>query len=371
MIIHFSILFVILFVSLIWGQRVKELKLNCIYNGYDYSLIKSQLLPWVLIFGYICFLATMRSGMNDTSVYINSFINKSGTWMEIQDILSSDGKDKAFDIAANLFKMFISDDYHAWFFLFAIIESLAFVYILRRECIDLTVACYLFFSSTLYYNYFSMMRQWFAAVLLFAGAGLIKRNKTVLYLGLCIILAQFHTSAYLFIPIYFMVKGKAWSRKQNLIITVFVCIIILLNPFLRGVENLLEGTTYDYVIDSMSSGNGSSIIRVFIAAVPVFLAWVNREYIEGEMINICVNMSLLNLLLTILATFTNGLYVIRLSTYTGLYNMLLYPYLLNIVVSNKTIIKIGFYLLYFVFYVYQMQHQGAFGYASDILGVFT
>ena len=58
----------------------------------------------------------MRSGMNDTSAYIHSFDLISGTWDEINEILSGAGKDKAFYVTANLFKMFVSDDYHAWYF---------------------------------------------------------------------------------------------------------------------------------------------------------------------------------------------------------------------------------------------------------------
>lgn len=135
---------------------------------------------------------------------------------------------------------------------------------------------------------------------------------------------------------------------------------------------MLQGTTYDYVIDTMQSNSGSSAIRIVIAAVPVALSWIHRNQITGKMINIAANMSLLNLLLTVLATFTSGLYVIRLSTYTNMYNLILYPYLLTICIKgrNRQIIKLAFYIFYFAFYVYQMIYQGAFGYNSDILGVF-
>ena len=372
MIIHLSILFVIVFASFFYNRRTVQQKLLCIEEGRDYAEIKGQLLPWLLVFGYIAVLAGLRTSMNDTSVYVSSFQDTPGTWEAIINTLQTDGKDKGFAISMNLFKRYISDDYHAWFLLFAILESLAFIYILRRECVDFTSACYYFFASTLYYNYFSMMRQWFAVVILFAGSLLIKAKKPILYILLCVLMAQFHTSAYLMIPVYFMVKGRAWSLMQVLILLGFCIAVVFLNPLLQSLGDALEGTTYDYVVDAMQTSSGSSAIRIIIAAVPVVIAWLDRKHIHGRMIEICINMSLLNLLLNILATLTSGLYVIRLATYTALYNVILFPYLLHFsfVGKNRVLIKALFYGLYLLFYFYQMSHQGAFAYRSDILGSF-
>lgn len=371
--IHFSILAVILFCALIWERPIKYHKLKCIYYGerYDY---KSLLMPWLIVFGYIAFLAAMRSGMNDTSAYVQSFHNIPGTWESVAQIIDGDGKDKAFDITANIFKMYISSDYHWWFAFFAIIESGIFIYVLRRESVSFLDSCYVLFAATIYYNYFSMIRQWFAVLLLFAGSRLIKERKTIPYILLCIIAAQFHNSAYLFIPVYFIVTGEAWSKKQNILILASVLALIFLNPILNAMQTTLEGTTYDYALDAMTSGSGSSIIRPIIAAVPVVIAFLYRRRIDksNKMINVCINMSLINLLLNLLAAFTSGLYVIRLATYTAVYNLILYPYVLNVAVSgnDRKFIKTCFYIIYFLFYCYQMSHQGSWGYSSDILGTF-
>ena len=370
MIIHFSILFIIIFTSVLYGRYFRYRKLSCITNNQDVAEFKGSAIPWILVFGYIAILAGCRSGMNDTYVYIESFQNASGTSYETNQILSSDIKDKAFYLFQNVFKQYISSNYHAWFFLFSIIESLSLIYILRRECVDFSSACFFFFASTLYYNYFSMMRQWFAVVVLFLGSLLIKKKKPIWFFLLCIVMAQFHSSAYLMIPVYFIVSRPAWSKIQIAFIITFCIALIMLNPLLASLDDLLAGTTYDYVIDAMQSNSGSSAIRIFIAAVPVILAWMYRKQITGRMIDICVNMSIINLLLNVLATFTSGLYVARLSVYTSIYNVILYPYLLHLTVKgkNRQLLKFFFYFFYFLFYIYQMKYQGAFGYSSNILG---
>lgn len=366
MIIHLSILGVILIVCGIWEMPTK-------WNRIQFYNYRMPILPLLIIFGYIAFLAAMRSGMNDTSVYVSSFNNIPGTLEDIQRILVSDGKDKGFDILANLFKLFISDDYHMWFGFFAVIESLCIIYILRRESLSILVSSFFFFASTLYYNYFSMMRQWFAVCVFFFAFRWLKKRKFLIYLICCLLIAQIHTSAYVCIPVYFLVNGKPWSKKQLSYILAAGIALIFLNPILSALEN--TNTNYDYVFSTMATNTGSSPVRIAIAAVPILLSLLYKPWIEKEndiTLDISINMSLINLLLTIIATFTSGLYLIRLSLYFNMFNMLLFPILLEKILTgdNKKIIKTSFYVFYFLFYFYQMQHQGAFGYNSDVLGIF-
>lgn len=371
MIIHLSILFVILLASLMFEHREKQYALGAISRGHWFITVRT---PWVIIFGYLAYLAAMRSSMNDTYVYRDSFLSWPATWEAFQIQLSSAelGKDWAFNAVGILFKILVSEDYHAWFALFAVAESLAFVYILRRYSVSILDCCFFFFASALYYNYFSMMRQWFAVVMIFAASRFIAERKFFRFAAVCLIVGQFHSSALMIIPLYFVVKDRAWSTKQTVLLLSFVVALFFLNPIMGGLEDALEGTTYDYAVSAMASGSGSSFIRALITVVPVLLAFIYRDDTDNPMINVCINMSVINCMLNILASFTSGLYVIRFSTYTNVYNMILYPYLLNVSIRGRSrkSIKILFYISYMAFYFYQMNHQGAFGYGSDILGNF-
>ena len=175
------------------------------------------------------------------------------------------------------------------------------------------------------------------------------------------------------IAVYFLVRGVAWGRKQTFIITLFTLVMIFLQPILDTADAGIG--TYGYVVTEMNNSNGSSIIRPIIAIVPVILAYMYRNKVNynDKVINICVNMSLLNFMLNFLATFTNGLYIIRMSTYMNMYNAILYPYLLNVSINkdkNKSVIKLGFYLLYFMWYMFEMTYSGGFVFYSDIIGYF-
>lgn len=371
MIIHLSILFVIILVSLMYERREKYYALGCVSRGHWFITVR---MPWIIVFGYVAYLAAMRTDMNDSSVYIQSFNALPATWAAFSRQMASAelGKDWAFDAVSILFKILVSDDYHLWFAMYAIVESIAFVYILRRNSVSIFDCCFFFFCSALYYNYFSMMRQWFAVVMIFAASHYIAEGKFFRFAAVCLFVGQFHSSALMVIPLYFVAKGRAWSTKQNMLIIGFVVALLFLNPIMGGLEDALDGTTYDYAISAMASGSGSSFIRALIAVVPVGLAYMYRDDTDNPMINVCINMSVVNCLLNVLASFTSGLYVVRFATYTNVFNMILYPYLLNVSITGKSRrnIKFLFYIVYLAFYYYQMNYQGAFGYSSDILGRF-
>lgn len=364
---HFSILLVILIAAFLYERQIRYNKIMDIYEGTPYYY-RSPLMPWLLVFGYLAILSGYRSAMNDTTTYIDFFKSTEASWDSFIKMFSKDIKYVGTDAFQVLFKMFVSENYHMWFLTWAVIESCLFVNVLRRESVSFLDACFFFFASTLYYNYFSMMRQWMAVAISFWGARYLRDDKMIKYFFTCAVAALFHTSALVMIPIYFMVRGKPWQWKQLLIIAGFAASLAALNPILSALEASAEGTVYDYAIERMNTNTGSSIVRGVITAVPVILAFFARNEIDDPMINVCVNMSLVNMMLNILASFTSGLYVIRLSTYLAVYNAILYPYLLNVVLEkNKQLIKLGFYVLYLAYFIYQNNHGGTWGYRSDVL----
>lgn len=370
MVIHLSILLVILLVCLFAERSNRRFALECIEEGNWFIHPRT---PWVIILGYIAFLAAMRTGTNDTSAYIQSFNHLPATWEAFRKQVASAelGTDWAFDAISILFKILVSDDYHLWMGMYAAVEAMAFVYVLRRNAVSIFDCCFYLFCSTLYYNNFSMMRQWFAVTMIFAASHYIAEGKFWRYALVCLLVGQCHSSALLMIPMYFIVRGNAWSQKQMLLILAFAVGMIFLDPIMSSMEATLSGTTYDYAISAMASGSGSSIIRALIAVVPVALAYIYRVDSENPMINLSVNMSLINFMLNLLASFTSGLYIIRFATYTAVFNLILYPYLLNVSVrEHQRVIKPLYYIIYLAFYFYQMNYQGSFYYGSDILGKF-
>lgn len=370
MVIHFSILGVIIVVSLLYNR-------NCLKNKLNNEKYQMPIMPWLLIFGYIAFLAAMRSGMNDTSVYVYDFELAEGTInAAVNSWKTLDIKYKLYFTLQNLFKFFVSDDYHIWFLFLAAIQSFCFIKVFRKNCYGIFIPCYYFFTSSLYYNYFSMLRQWTAVAIAFYGFEFFKEKKWGKYVVCSLIAFLFHPSAIVCVAYVFLSTGRPWKKRQSLILLGATISLFLLNPILNTLSIFAEDTTYDYAISALQSNTGSSPVRIIIAAIPVALAFYYRESIDkdnNKTIDMCVNFAILKLLATIVATLTNGLYVTRLASYLGPYTVILYSYILNKTIKGKDrkIIISIFVVAYFLYYCYAMTHQGAWGYRSDILGTFS
>ena len=262
--------------------------------------------------------------------------------------------------------MMFGQNYHGYFLLVAFFECCLFVHVMRREAIDYTIATFYFFTGGFYYNNFSMMRQWLAVSIVFTSIGALRDKRFFKYALICFIGGLFHPSAWLCIPIYFLVEMEPWSPQQLLLTLAFAVAMMFMNLILSVLSSSLEGSTYGYALETMAGNNGSSIIRAFIAVVPVVLAFLFRTGEENRTYKVCVNLALVNTMLNLLAAFTSGLYVVRFATYVGIFGVILYPYLLHSSKCSKAV-KLGFYVLYLAYFVYSTSHQGAWGYKSDVL----
>ena len=112
-----------------------------------------------------------------------------------------------------------------------------------------------------------------------------------------------------------------------------------------------------------------------IAMIPCVIAYMTRYAIEDEnnkLINFSINMSVINFCLYIIATFSSGMVVGRLTTYFDIYNLILLPWLMHHAFTERSrkmviLLCMAFYLIVFYF---QMVITWGMRYESDILKIF-
>lgn len=370
MVIHYSILGLILIVSFFWNRSaISKKKLD--------SSSKIALTPWLIVFAYLAFLSAMRTKMNDTFIYMHGFNGASGTLSAAIDALkNSDIKYVFTNFLREIFKCYISDDYHAWFALFAIVDSICFIYVYRRECNDILIPMFYFFVSNLYYNYFTMMRQFIAVAICFASVELMKQRKWIKYFLCCLLAFLFHPSAIFVVLFMFLSLNQPWEKRQNFIVAFFIVAMLFANPIVSAFSDSGEESSYGYVFDALSTNTGSSPLRVAVAIAPVFLSFIYRKEIKAEnsfILSFSVNMATFELLLLAVATFTNGLYVVRLATYLAPYTCILYSYLFTKIIKSKytPLLVVGFFVMFLAYYILLERHSGTGYYISDILNIDT
>lgn len=354
------------FVICIWNENhYREIWDGSRYRRYAY---------WhqaILFFAVVIFFCGLRSGIADTGTYISMFEQFPDSILKVN--MEDIGKDKGFYLISVMFKQLISTDFHGWLFLITLISGVALMCAFVKYSEYFGLSCYLLIATTMFTYFVNGIRQFLVVTIFFWASYMIVEKKWKSYFLLILLLSTIHGSAILLLFVYFLGDTKPWGRKMRTVILLSLLFGVFFDKLFPILGNVLMETQYKGYVNYISSqGRGSSVIRLAIAAVPCFLAYLGRRAVEREhnrYINFCINMSVINFCLYIIATFSSGMVVGRLTTYFDIFNLVLLPWLLHHVFteeSRKIVILacMGFYLIFFYF---QMVMVWGLGYESDIL----
>ena len=256
----------------------------------------------------------------------------------------------------------------------ALIACVPVVYIIYKySCpYELGIALYVL---TGYYT-FSMngIRQYAAAGILVLGTKYLLSDKKLdffKYLIFVIGAWLFHPSALIMIAVYFVVRRKAWTPTTFIFLVGTVFVTLIFNAILPTFLDLLEDTSFSRYAENgwftEGTEQGSNIIRVIVLAVPLVLAFLEREFFRmryGRKWDILVNLSIINLAFYILSLY-NWLFA-RLAIYTSVYVVIMMTY---VITQSENAQKAQWLyptsLLMYTFYYYNVRYSIE-SYASEL-----
>ena len=306
-----------------------------------------------LLFAVIAFLpvflfVSVGEIRSDIWAYLDSYDKLSPSISEVFQNWWND-KGPGFTLIEVLIKRVFGNNHDAFRIVFALIQSIPLILIYRKYSEDYVFSIFLFIAMK-YYNGWMMngLRQFVAACIIFAATPLLIKKKIIPTVLIVILAMTIHNSAMMMIPIVLVIWFEPW--KKGILIS-FIVFVVALFIFVNTTDMLSE--------EILKNDDGANPIRVVISAIPVVIAFVGRKKIESAnnpLINICVNMSVFTMLIYFVATFTNGVGTGRLPIYTGLFNLILIPYLAKNVFDEKISknIKVFFVLFYTAFFFYSV-----------------
>lgn len=326
---------------------------------------RSNALFTLIIMAIFVLVAGLRDGIGDTKAYIHLYkLISSG-----QYVYSEGGYEPGFLYFLYLLTK-ISIDPQIMIFVTALITNVLNIWTFRLYSSYFELQTYMYITAGYYIASMNGIRQALVASILFACTRLIIEGKFKQYLLIIIIMSTFHTSALIMIPVYFIVRNKAWSKKVLLLIVASTVCLVAFQPVIDIIFKLLEGTkygAYSNVIDLEHNG-GTNILRVMVSAIPVILAYLGRNKLELEWTNsnIYVNMSLINFIIMLFSRYS-WLFA-RFTYYFQLYNFILLPYCIKLLFDKKgkRLIYILFIVCYFIYFVYDTKIMGI-NYSSEFI----
>lgn len=347
------------------------------YLGEDVYEARAHLFMAVVTFAVIVFFAGARSYVADTGAYIQMF-KEYPLFQNAYDVIFDDSaREPGFRLFSILIKTYISNDYTVWLSIIAVISGVCVMYPLYKYSCNFGVSAFLFMASCQFTWMFNGMRQFLAAAIIFACTGLILKNKTLLYILIVCVLSTIHQSALLLIPMYFIVQGEPWNKRTMLFIVCIVLAMLFTSKFTNLLTDVVEQTDYATSVNEFKdTDDGTNVIRILVESVPVILAFIYRNKIKDKItpiIKLSINMSLIASGLYIISKVaSSGVLLGRLPIYFSMYNLILLPWLLKNMFSDreKDLIYYTMIICYFGFFYYQMVVAwNGMGYASRVLNL--
>lgn len=306
-------------------------------------------------------ISGLRRGIGDTGMYMHSYR------LMVQDPGSVDfSKDPGFTALSFILSQ-ISSNPQTLIFVVALVTNSLNIGMFYKYKSYFELQVYLYMASGYFTTTMNGIRQCFAAALVFVCNKFIVNGDFKKYLIFILLISLFHGSALIMIPIYFIVRQKAWSK--NVIKLIFLaCIgVIFYDLFSEVLFKALQNTQYGHYSEFQEGG--SSVIRTVVNAVPVVLAYIKRDELKEKWpeSNIFINMSLINVIFVAFGMM-NWIFN-RFSLYFQLYNFILLPYIIKNCFKGKErrLIYVGFLICYFIFFYKEQVIQLGMKYNSNYL----
>ena len=313
----------------------------------------------VLLFLPISSIACLGTPRSDTWLYISIFENFTTDGRELFQSLTQAESGQGFQILQFVVKKLFGNNVVAFRIILALLHSIPLIFIFRKYSESYLMTIFLFVASGCHAGWMmNGIRQFIAVVIIVGATPLLLKRKYLQMILVVLVASTFHVTALLMLPVIFIVQGKAWNEK-----TVFYIIVVLIAMYLFDIytglmDFMLQGTEFEGAVDNWQAlgDDGTNPIRVFVNAIPMLLAFLGRNHIRQEndqMLNICVNMSVITTGLYLISMVTSGIMIGRLPIYTSLYNLILLPNLIPKMFTESSVrmvrlLMVGFYMIYYM-----------------------
>lgn len=320
-----------------------------------------------LIIAIFTFFAAVRSNVGDTEQYMYSFEVFNSTLKECI------GLNNGFYLFFVYPLKNLGFDSQSLIIVTSLIIYPFILWRLLHNSDNAVMSVILFVFSGSFVNSMNGLKQFIVTVVLFLIYPWIVKTKDRKWIIVVLFLSLIHATALILIPIYYVSKWKPWSAKSIFLIIFIAVVFLMFNSLAPTLYEFLEGTRYANYENADYTMQKVNVFRILFSCIPIFLAFIcrNIKCIQDPETNFIVNNCLFYFVFMLFGYY--GASYARFCIYFELYPLLLIPRLINNCFKtdmDKSIMKLGFYLLYFAFFFYQIQISwGGFSITSKLLGM--
>ncbi|MBC8079060.1 MAG: EpsG family protein [Gorillibacterium sp.] len=302
----------------------------------------------------------LRNNIGDTFYYMHAYITDDFNWTSVLA-----NKDIGFGILQMVLHRY-TEDPQLLVFITAFLTNILILLVLYKYSALFELSVYVFLTSGMFVTSMNGIRQYLAAAIVFAGTKYLLEGNWKRYFLIVLLAGTIHQSALILIPLYFLVRRKAWTATTFLLLLTAVVLVFGFNQFADLLFNALQDTQYSHY-RTFAEG-GANVIRVGVEAIPLLFAYLGRERLRElfPQIDIFVNLSLLSLIFMLIAT-QNWIFA-RMTIYFSLYQLIMIAWMVkSFRKKDQKLIYLAILVFYFIYCFYDNVYILQLEYKSDYL----
>jgi transmembrane protein EpsG len=320
----------------------------------------------LLIFGVLLSLVLisgLRTNIGDTGAYKHAYVLNNFTWEYI-----TSQKDIGFGILQMVLKKY-SNNPQIMLFTTALITNVLIVSTFYKYSRMFELCIFVYITNGFFLTTMNGIRQCLAAAIVFAATKFLLEGSWKRYMLVVLLAATVHETALMLIPIYFIVRRKAWTRTTFSLLILAIFIVIGFNQFTEVLFAAIQDTQYGGYKDFAEGG--ANVIRVAVEGAPLLVAFLGREKLRKILPNsdFIVNMALLGFIFMIIST-QNWIFA-RFAIYFSLYQFILISWIVKLFKeNNQRLVYYAILIFYLIYHYYDSVITLNIVYRSDFFDPF-
>lgn len=303
-------------------------------------------------------LASLRTGLGDTSNYINTFHRLPTEWSSFIDILS-EYNEKGFYLLNFIIKRVFGDNQNIYLFITSFVTIAGVAYFSYKNSSNPGICMLIYILSGSYVSGMNGVRQALVTGIFVVFYKFIERRNYIQYIILCLLLSTIHTSALVLIPMIFIFNIKEWGRGTYVLLSATFGLYIAYPLFAGVLTQALAGSAYEVYSNGIQNftNGGANVLRAIILFIPITLSFIFKEKLKKKNPNfkIILNASILNFMFMLLATVRSWIFA-RFCVYFNPFSYVLLVECIEVSgKKNRQILYIACILLYGLFFYYEMR----------------
>jgi transmembrane protein EpsG len=299
-----------------------------------------------IVISILVLVSGLENNIGDTVFYMYSY---STTQFTLDSVLFK--ADFGFNVLQILLQQ-ISNNPQLLIFVVALITNVLILVVLYKYSKLFELSLFLYITTGMYLVSMNGIRQFLAAAFLFAATKYIFDGNWKKYMIVVLFAATIHQSALILIPIYYIVRRKAWTKQTYLLLAVAMVVVVGYGLFSQALFTVIKDTKYGEYQNLET--HGANFLRVIVTVIPLIIAYLGREKLRSlfPKSDYIVNMCLINAVVMLIST--QQWIFARFSIYFGLYNLILIPWIIKLFVpKHQKLVYYAIVVFYFIYYYYE------------------